>query len=218
MVFIHGGYWQALDSSSFSHLAGGFNAHGSDVAIPGYDLCPDITIDDIIGEMQPASREWHRLGRPLVVSGHSAGGHLAACMLAMAWRALILSLPEGLVSSGLCHLGPVRSVPLVEHLDQQRIEARRSVGQGGKPLVLEAACTRDDSMPSSAGTKARNISVRAAIIVEAWGAAGLATRFDTIPGGQPFYRHRPAGRSRLADGVAAESIGGALGSGLKPSP
>ena len=41
VVFIHGGYWQALDGSFFSHLAGGLNAHGIGVAIPSYDLCPD---------------------------------------------------------------------------------------------------------------------------------------------------------------------------------
>ena len=43
VVFIHGGYWQALDGSFFSHLAGGLNAHGISVAIPSYDLCPDVT-------------------------------------------------------------------------------------------------------------------------------------------------------------------------------
>ena len=52
VVFIHGGYWQALDSSFFSHLAGGLNAHGIDVAIPSYDLCPDVSIDRIIDEMR----------------------------------------------------------------------------------------------------------------------------------------------------------------------
>ena len=86
VVFIHGGYWQALDGSFFSHLAGGLNAHGIDVAVPSYDLCPAVSIAEIIGEMRTASRELAKLGRPLVVSGHSAGGHLAACMLATDWR------------------------------------------------------------------------------------------------------------------------------------
>ena len=45
VVFIHGGYWQALDSSFFSHLAGGLNAHGIGVAIPSYDLCPDVSVE-----------------------------------------------------------------------------------------------------------------------------------------------------------------------------
>ena len=43
VVFIHGGYWQALDGSFFSHLAAGLNAHGISVAIPSYDLCPAVT-------------------------------------------------------------------------------------------------------------------------------------------------------------------------------
>ena len=82
VVFIHGGYWQALDGSFFSHLAAGLNAHGVGVAIPSYDLCPQVSIDDIIAQMQMAVRELARLGRRLVVSGHSAGGHLAACLMA----------------------------------------------------------------------------------------------------------------------------------------
>ena len=48
VVFIHGGYWQALDGSFFSHLAGGLNAHGVSVAVPSYDLCPAVTVEDII--------------------------------------------------------------------------------------------------------------------------------------------------------------------------
>src|SRR6202049_5065955 len=67
VVFIHGGYWQAFDGSSFSHLAGGLNAHGVDVAIPSYDLCPCVSVDDIIQQMRAASRELARLGRSLVM-------------------------------------------------------------------------------------------------------------------------------------------------------
>ncbi len=55
VVFIHGGYWQALDSSFFSHLAGGLNAHGISVAIPSYDLCPNVSVGDIIEQMRAAT-------------------------------------------------------------------------------------------------------------------------------------------------------------------
>ncbi len=48
VVFIHGGYWQALDRSFFSHMAAGCNAHGVDVAIPSYRLAPEVGIADII--------------------------------------------------------------------------------------------------------------------------------------------------------------------------
>src|SRR5260370_6690562 len=71
VVFIHGGYWQALDNSFFSHLASGLNPHGIDVAIPSYDLCPNAFLGDIIGPMQTAPRELAKFRRPPVISRHS---------------------------------------------------------------------------------------------------------------------------------------------------
>src|ERR1700712_2535140 len=113
VVFIHGGYWQALDGSFFSHLAGGLNAHGIDVAVPSYDLCPNVSVADIVEQMRTASRELAKLGRPLVMSGHSAGGHLAACLLATDWRALDATLPDGLVTSVYSISGLFDMRPLV---------------------------------------------------------------------------------------------------------
>src|SRR5258708_30279764 len=54
-VFIHGGYWQSLSGSSFSHLARGLNAHGIGVAIPIYELCPSGSVGDIMQQMRAAS-------------------------------------------------------------------------------------------------------------------------------------------------------------------
>ena len=77
--------------------------------MPSYDLCPAVTVDEIIQQMRTATRELAQLGRPLVISGHSAGGHLAACLLATDWRALDASLPADLIHRGLRHFRPVRS-------------------------------------------------------------------------------------------------------------
>src|SRR5438045_4011061 len=114
VVFIHGGYWQALDGSSFSHCARGLNAHGIDVAVPSYDLCPHVSVDTIIQEMRAAARELARLGRPLVISGHSAGGHLAACLLATDWPSLDAPRPKDLVIAAYSISGLFDLVPLVE--------------------------------------------------------------------------------------------------------
>jgi arylformamidase len=190
VVFIHGGYWQALDSSFFSHLAGGLNGHGISVAIPSYDLCPDVTVDDIIRQMRMASRELARLGRPLVVSGHSAGGHLAACMLATDWPAFDASLPEELVIaaytiSGLFDLGPLveTSINNALHLDQATARAT-------SPLFWNAPLR--GSLDAVVGeNESAEYFRQSSSIVDAWGGAGLATRFGTVPAANHFTAIAP---------------------------
>jgi arylformamidase len=190
VVFIHGGYWQALDSSFFSHLAGGLNAHGVSVAIPSYDLCPDVTVDQIIQEMRMASRELARLGRSLVMSGHSAGGHLAACMLATDWRALDASLPEDLVGaaytiSGLFDLGPLveTSVNDALHLDD-------ATARAASPLFWNAP-THGSLDAVVGGKESAEYFRQSRTVVDRWGAAGLATRFGTVPGANHFTAIAP---------------------------
>src|ERR1700719_1160452 len=87
-LFIHGGWWRSLDPSMFSHMARGLNAHGITVAVPGYDLCPQISIAGIIEQMRHACLFlWQRTGKRMMVYGHSAGGHLAGAMVATDWQA-----------------------------------------------------------------------------------------------------------------------------------
>lgn len=81
-VFVHGGYWVALDKSYWSHLAAGAVARGWAVAMPSYDLCPDVSIAEITRQVGAAVA--HAAGKvagPIVLSGHSAGGHLVTAMM-----------------------------------------------------------------------------------------------------------------------------------------
>ncbi len=127
-VFIHGGYWQALDKSFFSHMARGLNAHGYDVVIANYRLCPQVSVADIIGDMRDlCARTYDLLHKPLLVYGHSAGGHLAACMMATDWASL--GLPAGLVDrampvSGLFELTPLLSTTVNAALGMSEETAR----------------------------------------------------------------------------------------------
>lgn len=190
VVFIHGGYWQALDGSFFSHLAAGLNAHGVSVAIPSYDLCPDVTVEEIIGEMRSASRELAKLGRPLVISGHSAGGHLAACMLATDWRAFDGSLPANLVTaayaiSGLFDLGPLVKTSINTPLRLDDITARAASPLFWKAPVhgsLDAVVGGDESAEYLRQSRT---------IVDRWGAAGLPARFGAIEGANHFTAIAP---------------------------
>src|SRR5678815_4579638 len=88
MMFIHGGYWRSLDKSDFSFLAPAWVDAGVSLAVVNYDLCPKVTIEEIVRQMLRASRWlWLNAGElgidreRLYLSGHSAGGHLVAMMM-----------------------------------------------------------------------------------------------------------------------------------------
>lgn len=81
LVFVHGGYWRAFGRETWSHLAAGAVVRGWSVAMPSYDLCPGVRIGAITRQISQAVQAVAReVGGPLVLAGHSAGGHLVARM------------------------------------------------------------------------------------------------------------------------------------------
>jgi arylformamidase len=190
VVFIHGGYWQAFDGSSFSHLAAGLNAHGVSVALPSHDLCPTVRVDDIIQQMREASCELARLGRPLVISGHSAGGHLAACMLATDWPAYDASLPRDLVVAAYAISGLFDLGPLVETSINKAIQLDHETAMAASPLFWIAPPR--GSLDAVVGERESAEYFRQSrTIVDRWGAAGVATRFGAVPDANHFTAIAP---------------------------
>jgi arylformamidase len=190
VVFIHGGYWQALDGSFFSHLAAGLNAHGVSVAIPSYDLCPQVSIDDIIAQMRHAARELARLGRRLVISGHSAGGHLAACLMATDWRSIDAALPEGLVKaaytiSGLFDLGPLVKTSVNNALGLDEVLARQA-----SPLFWQPP-SHGSLDAVVGGNESAEYFRQSRTIVDTWSHRGVETRFAEVPGANHFTAIAP---------------------------
>jgi arylformamidase len=120
MMFIHGGYWRALDKSDFSFLAPAWVDSGVSLAVVNYDLCPRVTIDEIVRQMLRASR-WLWLHAEdygmdqdrLYVSGHSAGGHLTAMMMAAVFPVFDPRLPKDLFKGGLAISGIYDMRPLI---------------------------------------------------------------------------------------------------------
>jgi arylformamidase len=125
-LFIHGGYWRSLDKSDHSFVAAPFVDAGVTVVVPNYALCPAVTIDTIALQMAHALAWVHRHaarhgGDPArcVVAGHSAGGHLAAMLLACDGTRLAADLPSRLVRravsvSGLYDLAPMAATPSLQ--------------------------------------------------------------------------------------------------------
>jgi arylformamidase len=190
VVFIHGGYWQSLDGSSFSHLAGGLNGHGISVAIPSYDLCPGVAVDDIIQQMRAASRELARLGRSLVISGHSAGGHLAACMLATDWPAFDTSLSEDLVVAAYAISGLFDLRPLAETSINNALRLDHASAMAASPLFWNVPIR--GSLDAVVGeNESAEYFRQSRTIVDLWGAAGAMTRFGVVAGANHFTAIAP---------------------------
>jgi arylformamidase len=190
VVFIHGGYWQALDGSSFSHCARGLNAHGVDVAVPTYDLCPQVSVDVIIRRMRSAVRELARLGRPLVISGHSAGGHLAACLLATDWQALDASLPRELVIAIYSISGLFDLVPLVETSINKALQLDPAGAKAASPLFWKPP-SHGSLDAVVGGHESAEYFRQSRTMTQAWGEAGLPTRYGTIEGANHFTAIAP---------------------------
>lgn len=116
LVFVHGGYWQRNARPDFGCLAEGLNAAGFAVAMPGYTLAPEASLARIAAEIG-AALDWladhgraQGIGGPVILSGWSAGGHLAA--LHLGHRAVAAAL----AISGVYDLAPIRDTYLNEKL------------------------------------------------------------------------------------------------------
>lgn len=184
VVFIHGGYWQALDGSCFSHCARGLIAHGISVAVPTYDLCPAVGVADIIAQMRAACRELAKRGHPLVVSGHSAGGHLAACMLATDWASFDASLPKNPVRAAYAISGLFDLPPLVGTSINKALGLDAASARAASPLFWTAP-VRGSLDAVVGGNESAEYFRQSKAIVAAWGS-GIATRFGTVPDANHF--------------------------------
>ena len=175
-VFLHGGYWQALDRDWFSGIAPALLAHGVSLAIPSYDLAPAVRLGRIVGQVRQAVETIRaRTGSRPVVFGHSAGGHMAACLLS-----------EGRVSaaiaiSGIFDLRPLIATSLNTALDLDEREAAAlspvfwPVPNGSTPggTILDCIVGGDESPEFLRQSR---------MMTEHWAANGVETRCEVLPG------------------------------------
>jgi arylformamidase len=185
-LFVHGGYWRSLQASSFSHMAAGLNSRGVAVAVAGYDLCPQVTIGQIINEIRTACLFlWRRFGQRLMVYGHSAGGHLAACMVATDWKKLDPKAPADLVPagysvSGLFDLAPLVHTAMNSDLRLDDVEVGRV-----SPLSWPIAPGRAfDAVVG--GAESSEFLRQSRIVVDAWRQKGVDARYEEIAGASHF--------------------------------
>ncbi len=183
VVFVHGGYWRAFGRSDWSHLAAGPLARNWTVAMPGYDLCPRVRISEITQQIATAIRAVARWSRgPLVLCGHSAGGHLVARMLDPRF------LPEDVASrlravvpiSPLCDLRPLMRTDMNRdfRMDAAEAEAESPLLMAGRRAVPVQVVVGGAERPAFLD--------QARWLAEAWNAEHLVVtgrhHFDVIDG------------------------------------
>ena len=171
VVFIHGGYWQALDPSWFSGIAPAFLAHDICLAIPAYDLCPDVPLGRIVDQIRVVvARIAQETGQRPVVVGHSAGGHLAACLLSEGRARTAVAI------SGVFDLEPLIPTSLNEALRLGEAEAKAlspihwTVPAGA---VLDCVVGADETAAFLDQSRAMS---------DVWAAQGAVTRYEALAG------------------------------------
>lgn len=183
-VFVHGGYWRDFDKSLFSHMALGLEFHSIPVAVPSYRLCPEARVGEIIEDVRRCCLWlWRHYRRRLVVAGHSAGGHLAACMVATDWKAH--GAPESLVIgglgiSGLYDLRPLLPIAVNEVLRLEEPEARCAsplLWQTPQGVAFEAWVGEAES---------DEFRRQSRTIVAAWLGGGVKARYAEVRGANHF--------------------------------
>ncbi len=175
-VFLHGGYWQALDKDWFSGLAPALLAHGVSLAIPSYDLCPAVRLGTILRQVRSAVEAVRqRTGTRPVVFGHSAGGHMAACMLSEGRTSAAVSI------SGVFDLAPLipTSLNIALRLDEREAAALSPihwpVPNGSTPggTVLDCIVGADESP---------EFLRQSHTMADLWGTNGVETRYEAMAG------------------------------------
>jgi arylformamidase len=190
LLFIHGGFWRALDKSDHSFIAPAFVEAGACFVNLNYDLCPKVTLDDIVREAREGLawvwRNAVRLGgdpNRLFIAGHSAGAHLCALLLAHDWTAE--GLPADAIKGAACLSGIYETAPVLRisvnadvRLDQataERCDALSRPPRRKAPLLITVGA--DEPEGWRAQTEAYAAACR---------AAGAAPEVQVVPAANHF--------------------------------
>jgi arylformamidase len=184
LVFVHGGYWRAFDKSSWSHLARAAVERGWAVAMPSYDLAPNVSISEITRQIGVAvSKAASLVDGPIRLTGHSAGGHLVTRMICedSLLTALVAKRIDRVISiSGLHDLRPLLQTKMN---DDFRIIAAQAEAESAALKQPQG----NAELLCWVGTNERPEFIRqSALLANIWTGFGLKTSFHQAQGQHHF--------------------------------
>jgi len=185
-IFVHGGYWQWLDKRDFSFVARAPHSTGAAVVVINYALIPTVTMDELVRQCRAAVAWSYRHaagfgGDPdrIYVSGHSAGGHLVAMLMATDWKAF--GAPADVIKggtgiSGLYDLKPIRLCYLNDVMKLSPAQVRRY-----SPIHL-APPRSGRLLLAVGGDEGPEYHRQTEELAAAWRRRGLACEVMDLPG------------------------------------
>jgi len=190
VLFLHGGYWRALDKRDHSFVAPLFVEAGVTLANINYDLCPGVTLDGIVDEICEAVRSFaHHAtdvgadAQRLFLVGHSAGAHLVARMLAQDWAAT--GLPADTIT-GAVALSGIYEPEVVRHL-AVNAEIGLAVAMAARHDCLRQPPTRQvPLLIAVGGTEPTGWIGQSRAYHDVCARAGLAVRWMRVEGANHF--------------------------------
>ena len=186
IVYIHGGYWQMGSRQDTAFIARALTAAAIDVAVPSYSLCPAVSVMQIIEELRRCVVAlWAHTGKHPIVVGHSAGGHLAAALLATDWGTLP-GAPADLVRAGCAISGVFELAPLIATTMNaaMRLDPRAAVD--ASPLWWAPPPRGRVLVTAVGGDETAEFHRQSRALAERWARAGVQTEYLAIAGTNHF--------------------------------
>ena len=181
VAYIHGGYWQRGDRKDNSFVAKELNARGVAVALPSYSLCPSVGVADIVAELRQFMKAlWERTKQRPVVVGHSAGGHLAAAMLATDWTK-VGGVPADLVKSAYAISGVFELSPLLPTSLHAALKLDPAKAREASPLLWPAPAKDRTFVAAAGGDESQEFIRQSLEITAAWSKAGVKAECVVVP-------------------------------------
>jgi len=186
VVYIHDGYWQRGDRKDYSFVARELNANGITVAIPSYSLCPAVSVMEIGDEIQRCLAVlWNRIRKRPTIVGHSAGGHLAAEMMARDWSGFP-GVPHDLVRTAYAINGIFDLTPLIGTSLNKVLGLTTGTARAASPLFRPPSPKGRRFVAAVGGEESEEVLNQSRQIAANWSEVGIDARWEVVAGANHF--------------------------------
>src|SRR5262249_29696409 len=186
VVYIHGGYWQRGGRSDYAFLAQARNARGLDGGLPSLALSPARSVMGMVSELRSfLVALWRKTGKHALLTGHSAGGHLTAAMLATDW-CRVAGVPTDLVRRGIAVSGVFDLGPLVGTSLNDALGLDAPAARAASPLFWPPPPPDRVLVAAVGGAESGEFLRQSREITTRWQSAGVSCQYLEVPGANHF--------------------------------